>query len=122
MTYQNDVELTLQAKACDKAGNCSDLSSDEGIMIDRKAPTINGVKDKSEYKFYYLPRFVKVTDDYSGLSYSEYKLDGAMAGTIQDNIDEEISSVGEYEIYAEDNAGNDITITIKIVTLSDIET
>ncbi len=122
VTYQNDVELTLQAKACDKAGNCSDLSSDEGIMIDRKAPTITGVKDKSEYKFYYLPRFVKVTDDYSGLSYSEYKLDGAMAGTIQDNIDEEISSVGEYEIYAEDNAGNDITITFKIVPLPDIET
>ncbi len=122
VTYQNDVELTIQAKACDKAGNCSDLSSDEGIMIDRKAPTITGVKDKSEYKFYYLPRFVKVTDDYSGLSYSEYKKDGVMAGTIQDNIDEEISSVGEYEIYAEDNAGNEITITFKIVALPDIET
>ncbi len=122
VTYQNDVELTLQAKACDKAGNCSDLSSDEGIMIDRKAPTITGVKDKSEYKFYYLPRFVKVTDDYSGLSYSEYKLDGAMAGTIQNNVDERISSVGEYEVYAIDNAGNDITITFKIVPLPDIET
>ena len=122
VTYQNDVELTLQAKACDKAGNCSDLSSDEGIMIDRKAPTITGVKDKSEYKFYYLPRFVKVTDDYSGLSYSEYKLDGAMAGTIQDNIDERIDAVGDYEVYAIDNAGNDITITFKIVPLPDIET
>ena len=122
VTYQNDVELTLQAKACDKAGNCSDLSSDEGIMIDRKAPTITGVKDKSEYKFYYLPRFVKVTDDYSGLSYSEYKLDGAMAGTIQDNIDERIDAVGDYEVYAIDNAGNDITITFKIVPLPDIQT
>ena len=122
VTYQNDVELTLQAKACDKAGNCSDLSSDEGIMIDRKAPTITGVKDKSEYKFYYLPRFVKVTDDYSGLSYSEYKLDGAMAGTIQDNVDERIDAVGDYEIYAIDNAGNDITITFKIVPLPDIQT
>ena len=120
--YQTDIELTLQAKACDKAGNCSDLSSGEGIMIDRKAPTITGVKDKSEYKFYYLPRFVKVTDDYSGLSYSEYKKDGVMAGTIQDNIDERIDAVGDYEIYAEDNAGNDITITFKLVPLPDIQT
>ncbi len=122
VTYRDDVELTLQAKACDKAGNCSALSSGEGIMIDRKAPKITGVKDKSEYKFYYLPRFVKVTDDYSGLSYSEYKLDGAMAGTIQDNIDERIDAVGDYEVYAIDNAGNDITITFKIVALPDIQT
>ena len=45
-----------------------------------------------------------------------------MAGTIQDNIDERIDAVGDYEVYAIDNAGNDITITFKIVPLPDIQT
>ncbi len=120
--YKNDTELTIKAKACDKAGNCSEFSNDESIMIDTKAPTITGVKDKSEYKFYYLPRIVNVKDEYSGLSYSEYKKDGVMAGTIQKNVDEQISGVGDYEIYAIDNAGNEIKITFKIVPLPDIET
>ena len=122
VTYQNDVELTIQAKACDKAGNCSALSNSEDVMIDTKAPVITGVKDKSVYKHYYLPRFVNVKDNGSGLSYSEYKLDGAMAGTIQEDIDERIDIVGEYEVYAIDNAGNDITLTFKLVPLPDIQT
>ena len=122
VTYQDDVELTVKAKACDKAGNCSELSNDESVMIDTKAPTISGVKDKSEYKQYYLPRFVNVKDNGSGLSYSEYKKDGVNEGTIQNNVDEKIIGVGEYEVYAIDNAGNEITITFKIVSLPDIET
>jgi len=122
VTYTNDVELTIEAKACDKAGNCSSLSNSESIMIDRKAPQITGVKDKSEYKHYYLPRFVNVKDDYSGLSYSEYKKNGVLEGTLQNNVDEKINEVGEYEVYAIDNAGNDITITFKIIPLPDIET
>ena len=122
VTYKDDVELTVKAKACDKAGNCSELSNDESVMIDTKAPTISGVKDKSEYKQYYLPRFVNVKDNGSGLSYSEYKKDGVNEGTIQNNVDEKITGVGEYEVYAIDNAGNEITITFKIVSLPDIET
>ncbi len=122
VTYQNDVELTIQAKACDKAGNCSALSNSEDVMIDTKAPVITGVKDKSVYKHYYLPRFVNVKDNGSGLSYSEYKLDGVMAGTIQEGVDERIDIVGEYEVYAIDNAGNDITLTFKLVPLPDIQT
>ena len=122
VTYQNDVELTIQAKACDNAGNCSALSNSEDVMIDTKAPVITGVKDKSVYKHYYLPRFVNVKDNGSGLSYSEYKLDGAMAGTIQEGVDERIDIVGEYEVYAIDNAGNDITLTFKLVPLPDIQT
>ncbi len=70
VTYQNDVEIGITAKACDKAGNCSDLSASETLMIDRKGPEITGVKDKSVYKYYYLPRFVKVKDNGSGLSYA----------------------------------------------------
>ena len=27
VTYQDDVEIGITAKACDKAGNCSDVSS-----------------------------------------------------------------------------------------------
>ena len=122
VTYKDDVELTVKAKACDKAGNCSELSNDESVMIDTKAPTISGVKDKSEYKQYYLPRFVNVKDNGSGLSYSEYKKDGVNEGTIQNNVDEKITGIGEYEVYAIDNAGNEITITFKIVSLPDIET
>ena len=122
VTYQDDVELTVKAKACDKAGNCSELSNDESVMIDTKAPTISGVKDKSEYKQYYLPRYVNVKDNGSGLSYSEYKKDGVNEGTIQNNVDEKITGIGEYEVYAIDNAGNEITITFKIVSLPDIET
>ena len=122
ITYKNDVELTVKAKACDKAGNCSALSNDESVMIDTKAPVISGVKDKSVYKHYYLPRFVNVKDNGSGLSYSEYKLDGTMAGTIQEDVDERINIVGEYEIYAIDHAGNDVTLTFKLVPLPDIQT
>lgn len=122
VTYRNEIEITVAAKACDKAGNCSVLSNSEGVMIDMKAPTITGVKDKNVYKHYYLPRFVNVKDDYSGLSYSEYKKDGVMAGTIQNDVDERIDDIGDYEVYAVDNAGNEITITFKLVPLPDIET
>ncbi len=121
VTYQNDVELTIKAKACDKAGNCSEESSGDTLMIDRKAPTIAGVKDQAVYKYYYLPRFVTVTDNGSGLSYAEYTRDGTMAGTIQDNISERIDGVGEYTIQATDNAGNEGTLTFEIVPLPDID-
>ncbi len=121
VTYQKDVELTIKAKACDKAGNCSEESSGDALMIDRKAPTINGVKDQAVYKYYYLPRFVTVSDDGSGLAYAEYTKDGVMAGTLQDNVSERIDGVGEYTIQATDNAGNEDTLTFEIVPLPDID-
>ncbi len=121
VTYQDDVEIGITAKACDKAGNCSDLSASETLMIDRKGPDITGVKDQSVYKYYYLPRFVKVKDNGSGLSYAEYKKDGTQAGTIQEDVDERIDGVGKYEVNAIDNAGNESTLSFEIVPLPDIE-
>ncbi|MCI9292157.1 MAG: hypothetical protein HFF02_02510, partial [Erysipelotrichaceae bacterium] len=121
VTYQDDVEIGITAKACDKAGNCSDLSASETLMIDRKGPDITGVKDQSVYKYYYLPRFVKVKDSGSGLSYAEYKKDGTQAGTIQEDVNERIDGVGKYEVYAIDNAGNESTLSFEIVPLPDIE-
>lgn len=122
VTYNNEIEISLKAKACDKAGNCSAYSGDESLMIDTKAPTITGVKDQGIYKHYYLPRYIKVTDSGSGLSYSEYKKDGNIQGSIQDNTNERIDDIGDYEVYALDNAGNEITVSFVIVPLPDIET
>lgn len=121
VTYQKDSEITLQAKACDKAGNCSVMSASEDLMIDLKAPSINGVKDQSTYKYYYLPRFVSITDTGSGLSYAEYKKDGVLAGNIQENVNEKINGIGQYEIYAIDNAGNEVRIQFQIIPLPDID-
>ena len=121
VTYQKDSEITLQAKACDKAGNCSVMSASEDLMIDLKAPSINGVKDQSTYKYYYLPRFVSITDTGSGLSYAEYKKDGVLAGNIQENVNEKINGIGQYEIYAIDHAGNEVRIQFQIIPLPDID-
>ncbi|MCI8541286.1 MAG: hypothetical protein HFE67_07215 [Erysipelotrichaceae bacterium] len=121
VNYQKDTEITIQAKACDKAGNCSVMSADENLMIDLLAPQISGVKDQSTYKHYYLPRFVNITDTGSGLSYSEYTRDGIMAGNIQENIEEKLYDTGTYEIYAIDNAGNEVRIQFEIVPLPDID-
>ncbi len=121
VTYQDDVEIGITAKACDKAGNCSDLSASETLMIDRKGPDITGVKDQSVYKYYYLPRFVNVKDSGSGLSYAEYLKDGAQAGTIQENVNERIDGVGKYEVNAIDNAGNESTLSFEIVPLPNID-
>lgn len=121
VNYQKDTEITIQAKACDKAGNCSVMSADENLMIDLLAPQISGVKDQSTYKHYYLPRFVNITDTGSGLSYSEYTRDGTMAGNIQENIEEKLYDTGTYEIYAIDNAGNEVRIQFEIVPLLDID-
>ncbi len=121
VTYQKDSEITLQAKACDKAGNCSVMSASEDLKIDLKAPQINGVKDQSTYKYYYLPRFVSITDTGSGLSYAEYKKDGVLAGNLQENVNEKINGIGQYEIYAIDNAGNEVRIQFQIIPLPDID-
>ncbi len=115
-----DKNYEVRVKAYDKAGNASEEVI-ENVQIDTEPPIISGVKDKSEYKYYYLPRYIKVYDAVSGLSYGEYNKDGSTTELIE-NEETRIEGVGEYEIYAEDNAGNDITITFKIVPLPDIET
>lgn len=115
-----DKNYELQVKVYDKAGNVSQTIT-ETVQVDAMPPVINGVKDKHEYKYYYLPRYITVYDKISGLSFSEYTKDGTLAGTIEENVDVKIDEVGEYEIYAIDNAGNEVTITFKIVPLPDIE-
>ncbi len=115
-----DKNYEVKVKAYDKAGNASEEVI-ENVQIDTEPPIISGVKDKSEYKYYYLPRYIKVYDEVSGLSNGEYSKDGNMTELIE-NEETRLEGVGDYEIYAEDNAGNDITITFKIVPLPDIET
>ena len=115
-----DKNYEVRVKAYDKAGNASEEVI-ENVQIDTEPPIISGVKDKSEYKYYYLPRYIKVYDEVSRLSYGEYNKDGSTTELIE-NEETRIEGVGEYEIYAEDNAGNEITITFKIVALPDIET
>ena len=107
-------------KAFVKAGNASETVIEQ-VQVDTKPPVISGVKDKSEYKYYYLPRYIKVHDEVSGLSYSEYNKGGNTV-TLEDNVETKIDEIGEYEVYAVDNVGNEITITFKIVPLPDIET
>ncbi len=115
-----DKNYEVKVKAYDKAGNASETVIEQ-VQVDTKPPVISGVKDKSEYKYYYLPRYIKVHDEVSGLSYSEYNKDGDTV-TLEDNVETKIDEIGEYEIYAIDNVGNEITITFKIVPLPDIET
>jgi len=115
-----DKNYEVKVKAYDKAGNASETVIEQ-VQVDTKPPVISGVKDKSEYKYYYLPRYIKVHDEVSGLSYSEYNKDGNSV-TLEDNVDTKIDEIGEYKVYAADNVGNEITITFKIVPLPDIET
>ena len=115
-----DKNYEVKVKAYDKAGNASETVIEQ-VQVDTKPPVISGVKDKSEYKYYYLPRYIKVHDEVSGLSYSEYNKDENSV-TLEDNVETKIDEIGEYEIYAIDNVGNEITITFKIVPLPDIET
>ena len=115
-----DKNYEVKVKAYDKAGNASETVIEQ-VQVDTKPPVISGVKDKSEYKYYYLPRYIKVHDEVSGLSYSEYNKGGNTV-TLEDNVETKIDEIGEYEVYAVDNVGNEITITFKIVPLPDIET
>jgi len=121
--YEKDTELTLRAKACDKAGNCSALGEEQSLLIDMLAPQIIGVKDQSVYKHYYLPRYVKIKDEGSGLSYGSYTKDDTVSEVLKES-ETAFSDTGSYEIYAVDMAGNETTLSFKIVPLpaiSDID-
>ncbi len=109
----------IKVTAYDKAGNPSQTVT-EVVQVDMEPPMIHGVKDKNEYKYYYLPRIVSIEDKLSGVDDAYYMKDNdGMSVTIHPEV--KIKETGEYEIYAIDNAGNDITITFKIVPLPDIE-
>lgn len=120
--YQGQTKLSLQARACDVAGNCSAYSKAEDIMIDTLAPSITGVKDKSIYKQYYIPRFVSVQDAGSGVKTAAYTKQNGNKVEMKEGEIEKIIGEGEYMIDACDRAGNEIHLTFTIIPLPNIET
>lgn len=109
----------IKVTAYDKAGNPSQTIT-EIVQVDKEPPVIKGVKDKQEYKYYYLPRVVTVEDKLSGVYEAYYvKEEDGIPITIDPEV--KLKEIGEYEIYAQDKAGNEIIITFKIVPLPDIE-
>lgn len=120
--YQGQTKLSLQAKACDAAGNCSAYSKAENIMIDTLPPSITGVKDKSVYKQYYIPRFVSVQDAGSGVKTAAYTKQNGKEVAMKEGVIEKIMGEGEYVIDACDHAGNEMHLSFTIIPLPNIET
>lgn len=107
----------VEVIAYDKAGNPSSPAI-KTVQIDTEAPLIEGVKDKSEYKQYYLPRFISVKDmpvNGSGLKTATYTRDEEVAVTISHTV--KLMDTGSYVVEVEDYAGNKVTLTFKIVPL-----
>lgn len=113
-----DGSYKLQVSAKDNSGN----QADELIMvkIDTTAPEITGVKDKSVYHQYYLPRYITVSDAYSGMDYATIAKDGGSSEAIGSGY--YASDIGSYEIHTKDLAGNEETVEFDIVALPDITT
>lgn len=114
----NDTDITLYVKAIDLAGNESD-EIEQPLLIDSVPPQISGVKDASEYKFYYLPRYVTVSDEASGVKTCTYQLDSGEV--IPFNREVSLKAIGTYQIHAADIAGNETNLTFKIVSLPSLE-
>lgn len=108
-------------KAIDLAGNETVITYEVGAA-DTTPPTIIGVQDQKQYKQYYLPRKIKVEDLGSGVKEAHYTKDGGNSIDIDFVNGTKIKGEGVYEVYAEDNAGNTISLTFKIVKLPEIET
>ncbi len=108
------IEISVE----DEAGNLSDIHS-KTVMIDNEAPLIDGVSDRSEYKQYYLPRLVSVSDALSGVKEAYYRKDSGTQTMIVGKT--KVMGTGSYELYASDQAGNEITIHFTIVPLPDID-
>lgn len=108
-------------KAIDLAGNETVITYEVGAA-DTTPPTIIGVQDQKQYKQYYLPRKFKVEDLGSGVKEAHYTKDGGTSIDIDFVNGTKIKGEGVYEVYAEDNAGNTISLTFKIVKLPEIET
>lgn len=115
LLYQ-DIDIKLHAKAVDLAGN--ETLIEEPVRIDMKAPLVSGVKDQSEYKQYYLPRFVSVSDTGSGVLSASYTIDGIVT-PITNEV--KITGVGTYLVNAVDNAGNAVELSFKIVAFPNLD-
>lgn len=114
----NDTDIMLYVKAIDLAGNESEEVPEE-LKIDSVPPVINGAKDQNEYKYYYLPRYLSVTDQGSGVAKTTYKKDQGSA--VDFNKEVSLKEIGTYEIYASDQADNETSITFKIVPMPELD-
>lgn len=124
LTY-NDTNITLHVKAIDLAGN-ETAELPEEVKIDSVPPVISGVQSEKEYKYYYLPRLVTVSDapsgaqsEGSGVAIATYKKDDGH--TVEFNKEVSLSQIGTYFIHVEDRAGNVSELTFKIVPLPDLK-
>ena len=107
----------IQVSVRDQSGN--ETKEQTEVKIDKTAPEIIGVKDKSVYHHYYLPRYIEVKDALSGVKSAEIQKDGKTE-PITNEI--KINSIGTYVIQTSDNANNERKITFVLVPLPDIET
>lgn len=111
----------VEVIAYDKAGNKSAVTT-KTVQIDTEAPVIYGVKDQNEYKQYYLPRYISVVDmpvNGSGLKSATYTKGNDAAQDISDTV--KIMDTGDYQVYAEDHAGNIVRISFRIVPLPKLD-
>lgn len=96
-----DGSYKLQVSAEDNSGN--EGSEIITVKIDTTAPEVSGVKDQSVYHQYYLPRYITVEDQYSGIAVAQIKKDGGSEEAISESI--KVSDTGTYEIDVKDEAG-----------------
>lgn len=113
LTY-NDTDMILHVKAIDLAGNESD-EQPQSLAIDSVPPQIHGVQNEKEYKYYYLPRYVTITDEGSGVKECWYQKDEEES--ISFNKEISLKDVGSYHIQASDQAENEAALIFKIVSL-----
>ena len=111
-----DGSYKLQVSAEDNSGNKADETIT--VKIDTTAPQVKGVKDQSVYHQYYLPRYISVEDKHSGVASATLVKDGGEAEAIHDEI--KVKDIGSYTITTKDQAGNEGTLSFKIVPLPDI--
>ncbi len=113
-----DGSYKLQVSASDNSGN--ETEETITLKIDTTPPNIKGVKDQSIYHQYYLPRYIAIEDQHSGIATAQITKDGNETEDITDEI--KVKEVGTYEIQTKDNAGNERKLSFQIVSLPDIKT
>ncbi len=117
MSNLPEGQYQLQVQVEDNSGN--ETKENIEVKIDKTAPEVIGVKDKSVYHHYYLPRFIEVKDELSGVNSATIEKDGT---TVSITKEIKINEIGTYVIETTDNAGNEGKVTFVLVPLPDIET
>lgn len=110
--------VKLVAYACDEAGNCSELSSSDGAMIDFHAPTVNGIKE-GETKGY-IPRVLTYEDSLSGIDDEQSTMfkDNEVIALSQSMI---LEDPAHYEFAIYDRAENVTTRDFTLLGFPNIE-